>query len=305
MAESLATVRERIETFSDTYETIAEEIELPDLQKLFLEGDTTGIKRTIERFQSAARASIPDDSPLLQVFLRCSFSLEEDDTVAPVKITLSTRPSNPVAFSATTYLSRDESWVAVYAFFQQSYEVLLEESAIHANLNELNDHFADLMSEEPISLSFFTGGKVVSSASDEDLVLSINPERIFDLDSVIAFQDTEDEDSTVDAEVVESARDEFRAAVEGVTTVGILENPPALVKYFMIPNRRSAIKLLKDAYPKTWDQVREATRGGVFHHEKDGAFTILQKDDSGIEVLVSPVDVETLEKVDVDVIPSL
>lgn len=292
-----------IEEFKGTYADIAEDVYRVDVKELFKEKNTAEIFDLIEKYNSAARASLPE-CPLVPVNLRPSFSINNKDELQPVTIRLSSKPGELAPFAIEHHLHRVSSQDSLKNFFEKAYVMLIEFSAIHSNLTALNEMLASLTEDVNYSVSFDFGTKVVERITDEEVVFSIHRDRIWDLEKVIVFQ--EPVEMVISEEDIQEAFDREAAAfVAAGSTVGLVADPTPLVKYFMLNHRRKAIRLIEESCTTKLDQAKRAKTPREFRYDHDGVFAILTHDDDSYTVDLSPISKKTLERVDVDVIAAI
>lgn len=312
MTNTVQSVREAQAAFSEKFHDVVSNIDSADFAELYRESNSTAIKELVEKTKSAAISALPEGTAIIPVSVRVSFSENENGQLLPVKVKVYAANNSRAKFTAELLLGSGETSTAITTFFEEVYVSLIKLSAEWANTAVLNELVAKILetAELPWGIEFEVTqneGPAVLSISDELIVLSVNKDQIFDLDELVLFQDPADGvfsqelwDKIFAAEVAAARRAE--------TTVGLLQKGKQIpiVKYFWNLNRTRIITVLKKTAKVTPERLPQYKKATDFHYQDNGVFAILHKDeDNNISVNLSPIDVETLERVEFDVLSAV
>lgn len=302
MADTRNKLDARIIEFQNSYEEICKNIPGEDLAALFEANDAVGIGALLSRYNSAALASLPDGAILLPSREQFNFSKDEEGNLLPVTVKIVTKGAD-VKFSAVCNLTAAYPLQSIQNFFEDAYTALLEVSSQQANIDELNESLIELSAGAGYTPRFAIGTRVVQEISDNEVIFSINPDRIYDLDRLIVLQDPSE---VLSEDVIDHHIEEETQALEAAgTTVGLVESPSPLVKYFMIPHRRKTMALLREANTLKHARAKKILSPRSFGYETEDLYAVINHDDGAYSIVLSPINKETLERVDVDIISEL
>lgn len=302
MADTQSMLDARVLEFQDSYMQICKNIPVEDLGKLFEANDAIGISALLSRYNSAALASLPKDAVRLPSREQFNFSKDASGALLPVTIKIVTKGAE-VKFSAVHTLTSKSSLQTIQNFFEDAYVALLEVSSQQGNIDALNRLLAELSEGVDFTPRFAIGNRVIQEISDGEVVFSINPERVYDLDRLILFQEPSE---ILSEETIERKYQEEIEAIEAAgTTVGLVESPSDLIKYFMLPHRRKTVALLREANTMKLERAKKISTPRSFGYETEDLYAVINHDDGTYSVVLSPINKETLERVDVDIISEL
>lgn len=282
-----------------------------DLVGLMGTGSTEKVRSAIDKIRSNALISIPEGYKVPGIILYCSYygGSEEGDQITSVTITASNKiGEKPFKSKSTFGYNTGDIVENIAEFFGNLYEVLLLGTLANSNVEEINQ-LLDEVSEDveySVSLQAEFGGSAnkIAFISDESVIFNVDFDKIFEVDDILALYDPDEDFSEEDiANAKKAIADEIIKC----------QTPEQLVKahggdfiaYFAGINKTvRGLTLIKKAVPKDAHKLT-GNSDQVGYYFEDGVFAVLTKKDGQYGVVLSPFDVNTFRRVDVDVVAKM
>ncbi len=185
------------------------------------------------------------------------------------------------------------------------YEVLLVSAlqqknvdAVNAVLDEITQ-MADTSYSVHVAIPFGQKGKRLAYVSDDEVVFCVDEDKIFDLDDVAVMAEPGNILSESDIQAAkEAVANEYATAH---TVFEFIKNGGFnLINYLCGKTGKSVMTQIKSITKKNMaNQSRRVD--GLAYYSVDNVFAIVEFKGGNIEVVLSPFNVDTFEKVDVDV----
>lgn len=291
-------VKEGFEEHKETY----------TLDEAMKAGDVDRVRTIIKGIQNNAISSIPTGLPIPKASLYVNPIGENEITI--INITLSNKINSSKSFKFSYVATRNNTLQTVYEFISQVYLELLEDIMVEANLEIVNSILADAVKDAdvPYTVSVISplnnGGKKIASITDDSIVFVADSSKILDIEDLLILQEP---DELISEEQIEAAKsaivNELATAQTPEELVGIYGG--MLVSYVCNINKRvKPITLIKKVCSKKAASLH-AKKEEIGYYNDNGVYSLVARRDGHFEVVLSPFDVETLRKVDFDVISAL
>ena len=279
------------------------------LQEFMKDSDVDGVREIVKKIQSLMIGNIPEGVGIPKVSLYITPT--GDDEINFINLKITNRIKSEKTFSFAVAITKDKAVEKVFDFMQSVYEVLILDELIDINLTKVNDVLAQAVTEAGVDYAvkvvspLGNEGKKIASMADDEIVFVADEERAFSLDDIIVLLDEPTEILT--EEVIEN---HYQSIVEEMSTaqtpeqlVGI--HGGVLVAYVCdISKRVKPITLIKKVCNKNVFKLH-GNKDTMAYYLKDDVFALVVRRDDDFEVILSPFDVNTLHKVDVDVLKTI
>lgn len=280
------------------------------LKEAMESNDVDSIRDIVKKVQLIMVANIPDGLKIPKTSLYVSPT--GTDSISIVNITISNRISDEnKKFSYSSAVTKDNCIEKVFDFIQSVFVALIVDDLVNENLAKVNDVLAQAAAESGIEYeikvvsSLGNEGKKIASMTDDKIVFVADEERVFSLENIIVLLDEPIE--LITSEVIE---DHYQRIVEELSTaqtpeqlVGI--HGGALVSYVCdISKRLKPVTLIKKICGKNISKIHGDKDTIAYFFEND-VYALIARRDGKFEVILSPFDVKTLHKVDVDVLKAI
>lgn len=274
-------------------------------------GDADTSKSIIKKIQQLMVANIPAGVKVPKVSLYISPMGTSTVSIINIKITNKVANKGIKTFGFNKTITNTNPLEEVYKFMLSVYEILITDELAEENLAKVNDVLSQAVNnsgvdyEIKVVTSLGNKGKKIASISDDEIVFVADDDRVFDLDDIIALLD--DETDTISYDVIqeqyESLVKEIASAQTTPQLVGI--HGGSLVAYVCDINKRlKPITLIKKVYSKNVFKLT-GDKDTVAYYFLDNVYSALSRRDGAFDVVLSPFDVDTLQKVDIDIIQKL
>lgn len=280
-----------------------------DLKAAMEEGNVDDVRDIVKKIQSIMIANIPDGMKIPKTSLYVSPTGSEDISI--VNITIVNKLSADRDFRYPTVITKSNAEDKVFDYMLTVYSALLIDELVNRNLERVNDVLAQAVAESGIDYgikvvsSLGNEGKKIVSISDDEIIFVADESRVFSLDNVIVL--LEEETEFISADVIQS---HYQNIVEELATaqtpeqlVGI--HGGVLVAHVCdISKRLKPMTLIKKVCSKNVTKVR-GDKDAIAYFSEGDVYAIVAKREGSYEVILSPFDVNTLRKVDFDVLKAI
>ena len=280
-----------------------------DLKAAMEEGNVDDVRDIVKKIQSIMVANIPDGMKIPKTSLYVSPTGSEDISI--VNITIVNKLSADRDFRYPTVITKSNAEDKVFDYMLTVYSALLIDELVNRNLERVNDVLAQAVAESGIDYgikvvsSLGNEGKKIVSISDDEIIFVADESRVFSLDNVIVL--LEEETEFISADVIQS---HYQNIVEELATaqtpeqlVGI--HGGVLVAHVCdISKRLKPMTLIKKVCSKNVTKVR-GDKDAIAYFSEGDVYAIVAKREGSYEVILSPFDVNTLRKVDFDVLKAI
>lgn len=273
-------------------------------------GNVDVVKDYVKKIQNVMIANVPDSVMIPKVSLYITPTGTADD-ISLINITVANKISSEKKFSIQGTATATNTAQRIFDFFLSVYTMLIVDLLAEENLVVVNEKLAAAAERAGISYQIKVvtdlgnGGKKISLITDDEIVFVADNERVFNLEDIIVLINEPNEDFT--EEVIDKnltvLAEEIGRAQTPEQLVGM--HGGALIAYICdISKRLKPMTLIKKVVSKNIQRVRGNKDTFAYYSEGD-IFAIVAKRDGMLEVVLSPFDVNTLRKVDVDVLKKI
>ena len=277
-----------------------------DLNKHIEAGDVTGIRDVVKKIQSIMIACIPEGLNIPKVAMYVSAAGFDDISLINIKITNTIVSLRKFSYALT--VTKDNSTEKIFDFLMNVYVALVIDELINENLSKVNDVLFQIVAESGIEYNIKivsplgNEGKVIAYISDDEIAFVADENKVFELNNIIVLMD-----GATDVISEEVIQDHYKTIVEEISTaqttpqlVGI--HGGALISYVCgISSRVKPITMIKKSCTKNVLKL-SGDKDAIAYFSKDDVYSIVARREGNFEILLSPFDVNTLCKVDYDVL---
>lgn len=281
-----------------------------DLSEAMVANNVDNVHTIVRKVQSIMLASIPDGLSVPKTSLYVSL-VGRDDYISLVNVTFTNKLSDSRKFKYTISITKDKASQKVFDFMISVYTTLITDELVNINLQKINDVLSQAVAESGLDYgvkivsSLGNEGSKIASMSDDEIVFVADEDRVFSLDNVIVLFD-----EATEAVSEENIQKHFDSIVEELSTaqtpeqlVGI--HGGALISHVCdISKRLKAMTLIKKVCNKNATKLRGDKDTKAYFADGD-VFALVARREGAFEVILSPFDVNTLRKVDYDVLKAI
>lgn len=272
-------------------------------------GNVELVKTCISKITANIISAIPKELavPGVSVYTTC-FGTEEIESLS---ITATNKIKSIKKFKYKFCSHAYEGLVEeLVSFFLDIYIDLIVDDMMEENLNKVNSVLAEVAEKAglgyEISITTPLGNekKKISYLGDDGIVFVCDEERVFSLDDILAVQDVREFVTEEDLEKAKTQiSDQLAEAQTPEQLVGM--HGGILVSYICNINKHiKPMTLIKKVYNKNALKLI-GNKDSYAYFSQDNIYAIVAKRDGNFEVVLSPFDVETLRKVDFDVVGAI
>jgi hypothetical protein len=267
------------------------------------------VRAIVKKVQSLMIANIPQgrNAPKASLYISSSGV----DEINVINITVANKISSSKSFSYQTSITKGKTIEKIVDFMKDVYTALLIDDLVCENLERVNEVLAEAVKDAGLSYgirvvsTLGNDNKKIASMTDDEIVFVADPERVFTLDTIIVLLDEVDEVITEDVITshYNSLVDDISQAQTPEQLVGI--HGGALISYICdISKRLKPLTLIKRICSKNIEKLR-GSKDAVAYYLEDDVFALVERRDGNFAVVLSPFDVKTLRRVDVDVLKGI
>jgi len=285
---------------------------LSDLNiEAFMEsGNTDVLREAISKVQANITSAMPEGIPIPKASLYTSPISTDGKTISIINLSVTNKVKGSKKFKFAHVIKKEHAKDTLIDVFLAVYTELLvdylgEQNLIHVNevLQEATKE-AGLSYEIKVVTSLGNEGKKVSYLGDDAVIFVADEERLFDLEDTLALQEVSE---FVTEEFITAAKKQLVDDLAGAqTTVQLIAlHGGLLVSSLLDINKRvKPMTIIKKVTNRNVENLN-GNKDAIAYYAKENVFSIVAKREDGFEVLLSPFDIETLRKVDVDVIAEI
>lgn len=298
-----------IQEFRNKLETSFQSIE-STIEKFMKAGNSREVSEGVKRIQDLAIAAIPVGIAVPKASMYVSPMGE--DAITLVYVTIGNRINSEEKFSYRTSVNQSGADAHLFRFIEEVYDDLIQNELIKANLKSVNNVLSQAVAEAGLSYAIrivppigATVGKKISSMTDDEIVFVANPKNVFELDDMLIFYEAPDE--VVSEEEIQNAYSKLVETLSSAQTpeqlVGI--HGGSLISLICdVSKRIKPATLIKAVCTKDIKKLRGENDAIAFY--QDGSvYALVARRDGNYEVVLGPFDLETLHRVDVDVLDAI
>ena len=309
---TLTEKNEIVQVFSTDATKMFEEVKGNfDFATAMATGNVDVVKDYVKKIQNVMIANVPDSVMIPKVSLYITPTGGTADDISLINITVANKISSEKKFSIQGTATATNTAQRIFDFFLSVYTMLIVDLLAEENLVVVNEKLAAAVERAGINYQIKVvtdlgnGGKKISLITDDEIVFVADIERVFNLEDVIVLINEPNEiftEEVIDKNLTVLAEEIGRAQTPE-QLVGM--HGGALIAYICdISKRLKPMTLIKKVVSKNIQRVRGNKDTFAYYSEGD-IFAIIAKRDGMLEVVLSPFDVNTLRKVDVDVLKKI
>ena len=281
-----------------------------DLEASMEKGDVDETRTIVTSIRDIMIAKIPYGMqiPKATMYLTTSGAGE---AISFINIKLTNKINSPKSFGYPITITKSKALDKVFEYMQSVYTALVLDEMIEVNLAKVNDVLqqaaTDAGLEYSIQITAPIGneGKKIASITDDEVVFVADEDRVFNLDNVIVLLDGPTD--LISEEVIQDHYESIVAELSKATTpeqlVGI--HGGVLVSYVAdISKRLKPSTLIKKVCNRNIANYR-GDKDVIMYYMNDGVYALIARRSGEYEVILSPFSLDTLLRVDCDVLQSV
>lgn len=273
--------------------------------------DADTVRACVNKILANVTSAIPAGLSIPKTSMYVS-PVGSEGKITLITITISnSRTESVKEFKYTCSITTDNTVNKLVNFFKGVYGDLLVSMMVAKNLEVVNGVLAKAVENAGVGYSVVivpeigaNVGKKISYISDNEIHFVADATKVFELDDILALKEVS-EDYT-EEQIAEAIAQITNTIVEAQTTeqlVGVQGG--ALVSYVCnIKPRVAPATMIKKVVSRN-AKTLTGNKDALAYYSDGDTFAIVAKKDGQFEVVLSPFDLKTLRKVDVDVIKAL
>lgn len=309
---NLSTKNAVIEAFANQVKVNTENnLQNLDLEGFMAKGLTDLVKESINKIQANIISAIPEGYAVPKVSLYITATGSDETAISVISITVTNRVTGNKKFKFSYQAKPGNTVQQIADFFLAIYTELVVDAIIDENLEKVNSVLSEIAKEAGLDYEIsvisplgIKEGKKIAYIGDDLIQFVADEDRIFDTDDILVLQEVSE---TITEEHIAEAKkqlvEELGTAQTPEQLVGI--HGGLLVSYIADINKRvRPITLIKSVCSRNAKKLT-GNKDAIAYYSEGDVFAIVAKRDNKFEVVLSPFDINTLRKVDVDVIKAI
>lgn len=309
---NLATRNELLEQFkARANERLVENCQDVDFKKYFADADLYMVKNGIKKIKDNVYGALPLGYAFEKTFMYVTATGDAHSAMSVVNISISTSSKSVEDFKFKTAVTADSTYSAVVDYMIGVYSVLLLDAMEKVNLKKVNEVLAEITEKAGVDYSVSVvsstdrAGRKINYMSDDELELVADEDMVFQLDDLVVMKDVDDVIVTEDLkeQVMQQEIDAMKLAQ---TPEQYMKAKAGFLAGY-VADVRKQVKPLTYIKKITSKNVRSGRgkKDCLMYFFEDGVFALVEQKDEQLNVVLSPFNVETYEKVDVDVLAKI
>jgi hypothetical protein len=290
----------------------AERKALFGIKQGMISGNSTAVRNGVSDIRDMVISAIPSIVPVCKAhcYTAC-FASENGESIVSITVTIGSRQESKVDFKYSASIVGDNPEQKVFTFIKSIYSELIINGLAQINVDKVNAVLAKASADAslPYSVRLVTplgrNGKRISYLSDDEVVFVADLDRLFNIDNMVVFMDGENE--YVDQKTIESVYGKLvDFFIKAQTTVQLvaMHGGDLLSLLCNISKRLKPMTLISKVYSKNVMAMKSGQRGIGFF-KNDSVFAVVAKNEDSAEVILKPIDINTLEPVEYDVLSAM
>lgn len=273
------------------------------------DGNATIVRDGINSIKNLLISVIPTGIAVPKAYLYSS-SLSSDDSnaISMVPVTVSNRTNSAKEFRYSTTVVGNDAEQKVFSFLKSVYATLIEDEMAQTNVDHVNDVLSQAVAEAGLgySIKLVTpmggNGKKIAYLSDDEIVFVADSHRLFSIDNMIIFM-TEANEIISEDRIQETYSKLVDALAKAQTTVELISmHGGDLISLLCdISKRVKPMTIVSKVYPKNILSIKGG-KDGIGYYNENGIFAVVARKGGCLELVMKPINVQTMEPVDFDVI---
>lgn len=282
-----------------------------DFKKYFADADLYMVKNGIKKIKDNVYGALPLGYALEKTFMYVTATGDANSAMSVVNISISTSGKSAEDFKFKTAVTADSTYAVVVDYMIGVYSVLLLDAMEKVNLKKVNEVLAEIAEKAGVDYSVSVvsstdrAGRKINYMSDDTLELVADEDMVFQLDDLVVMKD-------VDGLIVTEDLKE-QVMQQEIDAMKLAQTPEQYMKAkagFLagyVADVRKQVKPLTYIKKITSKNVRSGRgkKDCLMYFFEDGVFALVEQKDEQLNVVLSPFNVETYEKVDVDVLDKI
>lgn len=300
---------ELIKVFWENAEKNVEENVTEDILGFMKSGNSELVREYIYKIQNNVIAAIPVNMGVPKVSVYVAPMSVNGEGIDLISMTIKNRIKSDKQFAFKCRVATVEVKEKISDFFIRTYEALLVSDMVEKNLAKVNEVLERATKEAGVGYtvslvsSLGVEGKKLTYISDDSVVFVADNERALDIDEFTILKEASDE---YPQELINSC---FEALVKEIaecqTTEQLVANQGALIRCLVNVSKNTlAITLIKKVCSKNVKNIT-GNKDTFAYYKEDDVYALLARRGGEFEVVLSPFNVKTLRKVDVDVLEKI
>ena len=308
---------EMLRTFREDAKAALKMYESTDLYAISHQGDVDEVKLAVDCMVDAVKGAIPAAlAPRINKYISCT-STGEEGVITLININIQNKLKDARKFIFKSSFSTDASVrEQIEGFLLAIFEELFIDNMIVSNLVIVNEVIANAVAKAGVGYTVSVvsplqlAGKKLVEFTDDDVVFVVDYDKAFELGNYVIFLDADPSEEDMSGYTAEDYEAAFEAIVKEfascqTTTELVAEKGTEIIS--VITEIRKSVKpstLIKKVYRRDASKMKGSVEGLAYY--LDGTtFAVINKTADGMTVALQPINLDTLERVDVDVVSKL
>lgn len=313
----MVNAKERDEIIANFVDLVEKNMELnvsnKEMQRLMDAKAAESCREYTKKVRANVLAALPVDHQVRKSSLYVNFYDSKDESkFDSMKVTVTNSVTDPRPFSFTTRIPYVNVADTLGEFFKSVYVELLKDSMIVENLEVVNETLKEICKQAEVGYEvsvvspFEYAGKKIAYMSDTEVQLVADMDRVFDLEDLLVLHEINEEEGITEEAVKGAMKAEVDEMAKCQTPEQfIAENCKNLVQYVCdVSKLTRPITYIRKITNKNI-KINRAKNDAIMFFEEDGVFSLVERRDGNLAVLLSPFDITTYRKVDYDVLSKL
>lgn len=291
-----------------SFESVLPQLGIDEAMK---RGDANATREGVKNIQNILISVIPEGVAVPKATLHVSASSTSGtDEITVVNISLSNSLKSLKKFKFTSVIVGTDIARKVYGFLHNIYTLLIDDEMIDANLEHVNHVLSQAVAEAGLQYAVSVvsplgnESKKVAYLADDEVQFVADADRVFSISDMVIF--SEPNEFISEKKIQETYGKMVNALSKAQTPVQLVAMYGGSFVSFIcdISNRLKPQTIINKVCNKN-SKALIGNKDAIAYFKDGDVFSIVSRRDGEFEVLLSPINITTLEPVDYDVLKAL
>lgn len=270
--------------------------------------NASAVREGINSVKNLLISVIPRGIAIPKAYLYITSLSGDGGAISMVTITVSNRAGATKEFRFNTTILGEDVEQKAYSFLKSVYMTLVEDEMAQVNVAHINDVLGQAVAEAGLDYTIRlvtplgNNGKKIAYLADDEVVFVADSYRLFNIDEMIIFM-TEATELISEDRIQETYSKLVDALAKAQTTIQLVSmHGGDLISLLCdISKRIKPMTIVTKIYNKNILAIK-SNKDGIGYYNKDGIFAVVSRKGGSLELVMKPINAQTMEPVDFDVL---
>lgn len=272
------------------------------------ESNAIAVREGVNLIKNLLISVIPRGIAIPKAYLYITSLSGDGNAISMVTITVSNRAGATKEFRFNTTVLGEDVEQKVFSFLKSVYMTLVEDEIAQVNVDHVNNVIGQAVAEAGLDYSIRivtplgNNGKKIAYLADDEVVFVADSHRLFDIDGMIIFM-TEATEFISEERIQETYSKLVDALAKSQTPVQLVASHGGdLISMLCdISKRIKPMTIVSKVYAKNILAIKP-NKDGIGYYNKNGVFAVVSRKGGSLELVMKPINAQTMEPVEFDVL---